>query len=58
MYFHYVEIATIVLTVHFQFTEFVVSVLGEIVWIRYIMSTFVVVNDVTSVNLTVDSLVL
>ena len=46
------------LTIHFQFTQLIVCKLRIVARIRHIRSTFVVKNDVLSVNRTVNSLVL
>ena len=46
------------LTIHFQFTQLIVCKLWIVARIRHIRSTFVVKNDVLSVNRTVNSLVL
>ena len=46
------------LTIHFQFTQLIECKFRIVARIRHTKSTFVVVNDVTSVNRTVDSLVL
>ena len=45
-------------TIHFQFTELIVSVFRIVVWIRHIGSTFIVIYNKSSMDKTVDSLVL
>ena len=46
------------LTIHFQFTKFVIRVLRIVARISHITPTFVVVKNITSENRTVNSLVL